>query len=123
MNNTPVKKWFIRRVAIDTALDERVVDEVVSHQFAKARKAMNDGHIVEISGFGRFYFRIKKAKNKVERLKGLIKFMENTINDPSTPDNKRRSMQVILGTKIGDLKILERKIEDGEKTGYEFKYR
>lgn len=114
-----VKRWFVRRVVVDTALDERIVDAVVSHQFAKARKAINEGWSVELSGFGRFYFMMRSAKKKFKRLSDVVGYMQNIIDNPSTSDDERRKMQFKLGALIGDLKTLERKIEDGEKAGYD----
>lgn len=108
--NIPFKKWLIRRVAIDTVVDERIVDKVVSHQFEKARDAMSSSDSIELSGFGRFYFNRKKAKRKIERYKGIKKLFEDVINDENTSDKKRASSQFKLGRLLGDIKLLERKI-------------
>lgn len=109
-----IKKWMVRRVAVDTITDERIVDAVISHQFDKARKAMDGNNSIELSGFGRFYFNRKKAKRKLARYEDFKEKLEKIIDSSGTADERRASKQFKLGKLIGDLKSLERKLENDE---------
>lgn len=109
---TPIKKWLIRRIAVDTITDERIVDSVISHQFDKARKAMDENNSIELSGFGRFYFNKRKSLKKLKRYEILKGRLEDIINSEETSDSKRASSQFKLGKLIGDLRKLERKLEE-----------
>lgn len=108
---TPIKKWLVGRVAVDTITDERIVETVVSHQFEKAREAMGSCNSIELSGFGRFYFNKRKASNKLERYMEAKQFFENVIDSDIT-DKKRATAQYKLGKLMGDINVLKRKLED-----------
>jgi nucleoid DNA-binding protein len=107
---TPIKKWLVRRIAVDTITDERIVDVVISHQFEKAREAINSCNSIELSGLGRFYFNKKKAGRKLERYEMIKQGIEKVI-DSDVTDVKRATAQYKLGRLIGDLNALKRKIE------------
>lgn len=108
----PIKKWLIRRVAVDTVIDEKIIDRVISHQFETAREKMNSCNSIELSGFGRFYFNRNKALNKLKTYKNMKQKFEDIINDKNTVDRRRYNIQLKLGTLIGDIKLLERKLQD-----------
>ena len=107
--SVPVKKWLIRRVAVDTVVDERIVDSVVSHQFETAREAIGNVNSIELSGFGRFYFNNKKAEKKLQRYNDIKRRLEDIINTSDVKE-KRISAQFKLGVLIGDINVLKRKL-------------
>ena len=61
-------------------LPEDTITAVINHQFKNLSKAMLSSQIVELSGFGRFIFSVKKAE------KALIKTQELI---DSLPEDKR----------------------------------
>ena len=55
------KTDLIRRVAKETRLSHRIVDDVVSESLEAITQALRDGQTVVLPGFGTFYTRERKA--------------------------------------------------------------
>ena len=55
------KTDLIRRVAKETRLSHRIVDDVVRESLAAITQALRDGQTVVLPGFGTFYTREHKA--------------------------------------------------------------
>ena len=49
-------------------VSERVIDQVITHQFNSAEDATKTNNSVEISGFGKFVFNKSKAEKKINKL-------------------------------------------------------
>ena len=54
-------------------MPEVVINQVITHQFDSAHDAVKTNDSVEISGFGKFLFNEKKAKQKVDKLQKVKK--------------------------------------------------
>ena len=55
------KTDLIRRVAKETRLSQRIVDDVVSESLERITQALRDGQSVVLPGFGMFYTKERKA--------------------------------------------------------------
>lgn len=78
--NLGLREFLIKTISKKMELPEDTVTAVINHQFKNLSKAMLSSQVVELSGFGRFIFSVKKAE------KALIKTQE-LIN--SLPEDKR----------------------------------
>lgn len=78
--NLELREFLIKVIAKKMELSEDTVTAVINHQFKNLSKAMLSSQIVELSGFGRFIFSVKKAE------KALIKTQELI---DSLPEDKR----------------------------------
>lgn len=78
--NLELREFLIKVIAKKMELPEDAVTAVINHQFKNLSKAMLSSQIVELSGFGRFIFSVKKAE------KALIKTQELI---DSLPEDKR----------------------------------
>ena len=76
-----VKEWLIKKMAVNMVVSEKIINEVVTHQFDSANDALNLHKSVEISGFGKFYFNQKRAIKKLEKWELIKKAYENMLQD------------------------------------------
>lgn len=80
--------------SMKTGIPERIVDEIIHHQFKSAKDAAEDNQSLELAGFGKFIFNVKKAKEKVGRLNEYIKKMEWELENP---EKRTKSLEWING--------------------------
>lgn len=106
-----VKEWIIKRMSINMVISEKIIDQVVQHQFDSANDALNTNDTIEISGFGTFYFNTKKANILYAKLLAMKQAYENTLADESITDKKRHSTELRMITVLRDIKILKPKIK------------
>jgi len=99
-------------MAISMVVSEKIIDQVVTHQFDSANDALNVNDSIEISGFGKFYFNRKKASLHYEKLLQIRQAYENTLADPSITDKKRHSTELRMITVLQDIKMLKPKIDE-----------
>jgi hypothetical protein len=106
-----VKEWIIKKLAINMVISEKIIDQVIQHQFDSANDALNLNNTVEISGFGKFLFNVKKANTHYTKLLEMKQAYENTLADTSTTDKKRHSTEQRMITVLNDIKMLKPKIK------------
>ena len=107
-----VKSFLIRRIAGDLLMPEKTVEAVVNHQFTLAIEAMKSKKSIEISGFGKFLFNEKRAAKRWIKLMAQKKSLEETINDSSTSEIKRRNSQLRLLTVLDNITALKPMINE-----------
>ena len=110
-NTMSVKEFIIKRMAISLVVSEKVIDNVIQHQFDSANDALNTNDTVEISGFGKFFFNTKKANTHYNKLLAMKQAYENTLADPLTTEKRRHSTEQRMITVLSDIKMLKPKIK------------
>jgi len=106
-----VKEWIIKRMSINIIVSEKVIDQVITHQFDSANDALNTNDSIEISGFGKFLFNTKKANTRYAKLLHIKQAYDNILADPLTTDKKRHSTEQRMITVLNDIKMLKPKIK------------
>jgi hypothetical protein len=106
-----VKEFIIKRMSLTLVTSEKIIDQVITHQFDSANDALNLNDTIEISGFGKFYFNTKKANLHYAKLLAMKQAYENILADPTTTDKKRHSTNLRMVTVLQDIKILKPKIK------------
>ena len=106
-----VKEFIIKRMSLTLVTSEKIIDNVITHQFDSANDALNFNDTLEISGFGKFYFNTKKAELHYTKLLQMKQAYENTLADLSITDKKRHSTELRMITVLNDIKILKPKIK------------
>lgn len=106
-----VKEYIIKKMAISMVISEKIIDQVVNHQFDSANDALSSNDTIEISGFGKFFFNTKKANTHYNRLLAMKQAYENILADTSTTDKKRHSTEQRMITVLNDIKMLKPKIK------------
>lgn len=105
-----VKTWLIRQMSVRTMMQERIIETVVNHQFDSALAAIDTCESIEFSGFGRLYFNKKKALKKLEKMESQIKEFTRIINDPLTPNTRRKSIEFKLQQSLKNFEYLNTKV-------------
>ena len=106
-----VKEYIIKRMSISLVISEKMIDQVVQHQFDSANDALNTNDTVEISGFGKFFFNTKKANTHYNKLLEMKQAYENILADASTTEKRRHSIEQRMITVLSDIKMLKPKIK------------
>jgi hypothetical protein len=107
-----VKEWIIKKMSINMVISEKTIDAVVTNQFDSANDALNTNNVIEISGFGKFYFNTKKADTHYKKLLQMRQAYENTLNDTFITDKKRHATEQRMITVLNDIRILKPKMKD-----------
>ena len=110
-NTMSVKEFIIKRMALSLVTSEKIIDQVIVHQFDSANDALLANDTIEISGFGKFFFNTKKANTQYDKLIQMKEAYENTLADPNTTDKKRHSTEQRMITVLNDIKMLKPKIK------------
>lgn len=110
-NTMSVKEYIIKRMSISLVISEKMIDQVVQHQFDSANDALNTNDTVEISGFGKFFFNTKKANTHYNKLLAMKQAYENTLADTSITEKRRHSIEQRMITVLSDIKMLKPKIK------------
>ena len=106
-----VKEFIIKRMALSLVTSEKVIDQVIVHQFDSANDALLSNDTIEISGFGKFFFNTKKANTQYNKLIQMKEAYENTLADLSITEKKRHSTEQRMITVLNDIKMLKPKIK------------
>lgn len=106
------KDYLIRTLAVKLALNEKVIETVVNHQFTSAYEAMSTNHSIELSGFGKFLFNMNKCEKKLARL--LIKrtAIEKILDNAESTENDKRRANVILSKLKDQISLLKPTIDN-----------
>ena len=107
-----VKEWIIKKMSINMVISEKIIDQVITHQFDSANDALNTNDSLEISGFGKFLFNTKKANTHYNKLLNMKQAYENMLADPSITNKKRHSTELRMITVMNDIKIFKPKINE-----------
>jgi len=78
-----IKEYLVRLQAMSSLRSESVINSVITHQFQSANDAMKTNNSVEISGFGKFYFNLPKAKKRIEALNNKIRNYKRALIEDS----------------------------------------
>ena len=110
-NTMSVKEFIIKRMSISLVVSEKIIDQIVQHQFDSANDALNTNDTIEISGFGKFFFNTKKANTHYNKLLAMKQAYENTLADTSITEKRRHSTEQRMITVLSDIKMLKPKIK------------
>jgi nucleoid DNA-binding protein len=115
MKATP-RKEIVKKIVVDTAIDEDTINDVLSFAFSKACQAFKTGNSVEISGFGKFVFNMLAAKNLLRiHEKGVIdieRTREKILHLPKYVEYKN----VLIFEKNEAIKDIKRRMNDKLET-------
>lgn len=109
-----MKDFLIRVQAVKMMKSEKTIEAVVNHQFQSMNIAMRSNNSVELSGFGKFYFNIKKATKRLANLIEKKDAVEKQLLEggDSLADNKRRRLETMMTTTLLDIEFLKSKTNE-----------
>ena len=102
-----VKNFLIQKISVDMAIPENVVEHVVNHQFDGVLNATKSCYSVEVSGFGKFMFNVRKARHKVVTWENFKQRSEQELTQDITPGRRNtliEKIENITGT-LADIKL------------------
>ena len=109
-NTMSVKEFIIKRMALSLVTSEKVIDQVIVHQFSEANAAMSNNESLELSGFGKLLFNKKKAYKKMEKFMSQKALFEAMIQNPDTSEQRRHAAKLKLNTVLNNIDVLKPKI-------------
>lgn len=104
------KEWIIKKMSIQLVIPEKVIDQVVTHQFDSANDALNINKTVELSGFGTFHFNQKKAVTQYNKLLAIEKAYNNMLLDENITEVKKNAVMLKLKIIATSIKTLKPKV-------------
>lgn len=107
-----MKDFLVRTQAVKMMKSEKLIDAVVSHQFQSALQAVKQNNSVEISGFGKFYFNVRKAEKKLERLVEKEKVILNHLANTELTETRRQRYEVMLRNNTAEMEFLKTKLNE-----------
>lgn len=107
-----MKDFIIRQMAVKMMITEPVIEAVINHQHQSAAQAMQKHYSVELSGFGKFYFNVGRARKKVEKEMSKIQLFSRQVADGSLSEAKRQSSLNKLNNTVNSLIILKPRIDE-----------
>ena len=105
-----IKNFLIRKMAVETMIPEKVIEKVISHQFAAAQDAMFTGNSIEISGFGKFIFKKKRARDKMMFWETQLNEFMLLFQDETVSKIKRDNALLRVERLMESIKILKNKL-------------
>lgn len=110
----PLKEYLINALSVRSNTPVNVIEAVVNHQFEEANKALKNNKSVEISGFGKFIYKIPAATKRLTKEHFKAKYFTNLLNKAET-EQKKQSYTNKLNNTLKEIEILETKLY-GNKT-------
>lgn len=78
--NRKLRERWIRKIVVDAAIPQKVVEAVLRYEFEGVVKATETCDSIEISGFGRLMFYEKKAHKLLKKYNEQIELFEKVVN-------------------------------------------
>jgi nucleoid DNA-binding protein len=107
-----MKDFLIRVQAVKMMKSEKTIEAVVNHQFQSTNLAMRTNNSVELSGFGKFFFNIKKAQKRLDSLRDRKVYIEEALKDELLTEQRRKRYETMLQNVIIDIEFLKSKTNE-----------
>lgn len=105
-----MKDFLIRVMAVQLMRSERVIEQVINHQFTSASEAMRTNDEIELSGFGKFIFNKKKALKKLAKMEHQMGNFSLQRNNASLSPARRQTAETKLAGTLNNYRILKTKV-------------
>ena len=102
-----VKEWIIRSMSLNMMVKERIISTVIEHQFMGAWEALPKCESIEFSGFGKFWFNRKRAKQELDKQSLIRDFILKKIATEDPDEKKLHNLTMKLNTLNNNINILE----------------
>lgn len=96
--NMSVREYLSKLLGKRENISERVISSVVTHEYDGANSALQNKNSIEISGFGKFYYNVKKAERTMQKCLSQKKAYQEILDKPGISDKKRHTNEQKLKT-------------------------
>lgn len=110
-HNVSTKDYIIKKIASDI-ISERIIHQVITHQFESAVKATAVNNSVEISGFGKFVFAKTKAQKQLKKYEDQVEYYSRIVNTPDLDEATIGNAAVKLRSAEENVRILKPKLHN-----------
>lgn len=104
-----VREWLIKSIGSEQHIAQNIVAKVIQHNYEMAYAALKEHNSLEIAGFGKFYYNVKKAGKQMEKCLSQKIAYQKIIDDENTSDKKRHSYRRRMVTVEDNIKALNNK--------------
>jgi len=111
----PVKDYLVKIMSIRMNIPSATIDAIITHQFEEANKALLTNNSVELAGFGKFLFKLKKANKKLEWYYQKKDFFQAKFNEEGITEAKKISWGNKLNNTIKEIEALITKLNGSRK--------
>lgn len=106
-----VKDYLIRKMAVKLLKSEKTIEAVINHQFTSANSALLKHNSLELSGFGKLLFNVKKANKKFDRMLIQKEMLQKQLVNPEVSEKRKETAKAKLDSLEIALEILKPKID------------
>jgi len=110
-----VKDYLMRKMSVRTNKPLKIIEAVIDHQMQGANEALKENNTVELSGFGKFIFNIKKAQKKLEKNLSKERVFRKLLLEPNITETRRKSLELKLENTIKFIESIKPKLEKNEQ--------
>lgn len=111
LQSQSTKDYLYNNLAKKLNISSSTIEKVIQHSFETTYEKMKSSNSVEIAGFGKFLFNLKKAQKRTEALKKIKQALENKL--VQSPESEKLKLK--LETTINTLTKLEDRINVQDK--------
>lgn len=94
----------MRKMSVRTNTPLKIIEAVIEHQLQGANEALKEKNTIELSGFGKFIFNVKKAHKKLEKQYSKVQYFTTLLQAPDLTELKKKSLELKLEN---TLKVIE----------------
>jgi nucleoid DNA-binding protein len=109
-----VKDYLIRILAVKTLTSEKAIEAIINHQFQSANEALRTNNSVEISGFGKFIYNVKKAQKKMEVIAKRKEIEEAILMDENSSEQKKKKARAVINDAEVAINLIKVKLNNNE---------
>lgn len=107
-----VKDYLIRILAVKSLTSEKLIEAVINHQFQSANEALKTNNSVEISGFGKFIYAVKKARKKLDIITKRRAIEEAILMDENSSEQKKKRAERVIADADAAISLIKFKLNE-----------
>jgi len=81
--NLSDKDFLVRKLSVKLMMSEQIVNAIITHQIDSLYNEMKTNDIVELAGWGKFYFNTKKAQKRIIELQAILDALNKQLLKPN----------------------------------------
>ena len=102
-----VREWLTKLLSTKEATPQSTISAVITHQFDGAYEALKTKNSIELAGFGKFYYNVKRSEKEMSKLLLKKQATKEVLLDDSISDKKRVSYEKRLNTVNNNILFLK----------------
>lgn len=109
-----VKDYLMRKMSVRTNTPLKIIEAVIDHQLQGANEALKNKNTIELSGFGKFIFNVKKAHKKLDKQLSKEKQFKFLLLVPGITEAKKKSLELKLENTLKTIESIKSKLHGVE---------